>query len=133
MKVTDTKTRVFFSTTIFYCYCFFFFYTLPIFFTALIQFMAAAEAGRDVAYFTFGDAKLMRDVHQMHTFLTERQVTVGKIQSQMFLCECVCVLPVEMQSALEAGYINTNDHDVSLVDSCMWTFRWHCYRDTVHK
>lgn len=40
--------------------------------------MAAAEAGRDVAYFTFGDAELMRDVHDMHTFLTEGSITVGK-------------------------------------------------------
>ncbi|KAM4729657.1 poly(ADP-ribose) glycohydrolase isoform 1-T2 [Anableps anableps] len=48
---------------------------------ALIQLMAAAEAGRDVAYFTFGDAQLMRDVHEMHTFLTERQVTVGQLYS----------------------------------------------------
>lgn len=48
---------------------------------ALIQFMAAAEAGRDVAYFTFGDAQLMRDVHKMHTFLTERKVCVGRIYS----------------------------------------------------
>uniref|UniRef100_A0A3Q2YKB0 poly(ADP-ribose) glycohydrolase n=1 Tax=Hippocampus comes TaxID=109280 RepID=A0A3Q2YKB0_HIPCM len=46
---------------------------------ALIQLMAAAEAGRDVAYFTFGDALLMRDVHDMHTFLTEKQVTVGRL------------------------------------------------------
>lgn len=46
---------------------------------ALIQLMAAAEAGRDVAYFTFGDAQLMRDVHEIHTFLTERQVTVGRL------------------------------------------------------
>ncbi|XP_061646747.1 poly(ADP-ribose) glycohydrolase isoform X2 [Phyllopteryx taeniolatus] len=46
---------------------------------ALIQLMAAAEAGRDMAYFTFGDASLMRDVHDMHTFLTERQVTVGRL------------------------------------------------------
>ncbi|CAN9499769.1 unnamed protein product [Ophioblennius macclurei] len=45
----------------------------------LIQLMAAAEAGRDVAYFTFGDAQLMRDVHKMHTFLTERKVRVGRI------------------------------------------------------
>ena len=44
--------------------------------------MAAAEAGRDVAYFTFGDAQLMRDVHSMYTFLTERQVTVGKTNTQ---------------------------------------------------
>ncbi|MED6247665.1 hypothetical protein ATANTOWER_012069, partial [Ataeniobius toweri] len=48
---------------------------------ALIQLMAAAEAGRDVAYFTFGDAQLMRDVHEMHTFLTERRVTVGQLYS----------------------------------------------------
>ncbi|XP_070771992.1 poly(ADP-ribose) glycohydrolase [Enoplosus armatus] len=48
---------------------------------ALIQLMAAAEAGRDVAYFTFGDAQLMRDVHEIHTFLTERQVTVGRLYS----------------------------------------------------
>ncbi|KAM4607203.1 poly(ADP-ribose) glycohydrolase isoform 1-T2 [Polymixia lowei] len=46
---------------------------------ALLQLMAAAEAGRDVAYFTFGDAQLMRDVHEMHTFLTERQITVGRL------------------------------------------------------
>ncbi|XP_068424615.1 poly(ADP-ribose) glycohydrolase-like [Clinocottus analis] len=46
---------------------------------ALIQLMAAAEAGRDVAYYTFGDAQLMRDVHEIHTFLTERQVTVGRL------------------------------------------------------
>ncbi|XP_053731993.1 poly(ADP-ribose) glycohydrolase isoform X1 [Synchiropus splendidus] len=46
---------------------------------ALIQLMAAAEAGRDVAYFTFGEWSLMRDVHQMHTFLTENQVTVGRL------------------------------------------------------
>ncbi|XP_019952974.2 poly(ADP-ribose) glycohydrolase [Paralichthys olivaceus] len=48
---------------------------------ALIQLMAAAEAGRDVAYFTFGDAQLMRDVNEMHTFLTERQVNVGRLYS----------------------------------------------------
>lgn len=46
---------------------------------ALIQLMAAAEAGRDMAYFTFGDAQLMRDVHEIHTFLTQRKVTVGML------------------------------------------------------
>ncbi|KAJ4948980.1 hypothetical protein JOQ06_020500 [Pogonophryne albipinna] len=46
---------------------------------ALIQLMAAAEAGRDMAYFTFGDAQLMRDVHAIHSFLTERQVNVGRL------------------------------------------------------
>ncbi|KAK1791704.1 hypothetical protein P4O66_013683 [Electrophorus voltai] len=46
---------------------------------ALLQIMAAAEAGRDVAYFTFGDADLMRDVHDLHTFLSDRRVTVGRL------------------------------------------------------
>uniref|UniRef100_A0A672GYP4 poly(ADP-ribose) glycohydrolase n=1 Tax=Salarias fasciatus TaxID=181472 RepID=A0A672GYP4_SALFA len=48
---------------------------------ALIQLMAAAEAGRDVAYFTFGDAQLMKEVHKMHSFLTERRVRVGKTRT----------------------------------------------------
>ncbi|XP_028915641.2 poly(ADP-ribose) glycohydrolase [Ornithorhynchus anatinus] len=46
---------------------------------ALIQMLAAAAAERDVAYFTFGDVELMRDIFSMHTFLTERGQTVGDI------------------------------------------------------
>lgn len=40
--------------------------------------LAAAEAGRDVAYFTFGDSQLMTDVHNMHSFLTLNNISVGK-------------------------------------------------------
>lgn len=40
--------------------------------------LAAAEAGRDVAYFTFGDSQLMTDVHNIHSFLTQNNITVGK-------------------------------------------------------
>lgn len=54
-------------------------------FSALIQLMAAAEAGRDVAYFTFGDAQLMRDVHRIYVFLTEKQVSVGTSHTSMRL------------------------------------------------
>ncbi|XP_042816191.1 poly(ADP-ribose) glycohydrolase isoform X4 [Panthera tigris] len=46
---------------------------------ALIQIMAAAVAERDVVYFTFGDSELMRDIYNMHTFLTERKLTVGEV------------------------------------------------------
>ncbi|CAJ1080265.1 poly(ADP-ribose) glycohydrolase isoform X2 [Xyrichtys novacula] len=46
---------------------------------ALLQMLAAAEAGRDVAYFTFGDSQLMTDVHNMHSFLTQRNVSVGEV------------------------------------------------------
>ncbi|ELV11880.1 Nuclear receptor coactivator 4, partial [Tupaia chinensis] len=46
---------------------------------ALIQILAAAAAERDVVYFTFGDSELMRDVYSMHTFLTERKLTVAHI------------------------------------------------------
>lgn len=48
------------------------------FVAALIQILAAAVAERDVVYFTFGDSELMRDIYSMHTFLTERKLTVGK-------------------------------------------------------
>ncbi|XP_061052153.1 poly(ADP-ribose) glycohydrolase isoform X5 [Eubalaena glacialis] len=47
--------------------------------TALIQILAAAVAERDVVYFTFGDSELMRDIYSMHTFLTERKLTVGEV------------------------------------------------------
>uniref|UniRef100_A0A8C1IT51 poly(ADP-ribose) glycohydrolase n=1 Tax=Cyprinus carpio TaxID=7962 RepID=A0A8C1IT51_CYPCA len=45
---------------------------------ALLQLMAASEAGRDVAYFTFGDEELMRDVHSLYKYLKDKCVTVGK-------------------------------------------------------
>lgn len=46
---------------------------------ALLQMLAAAEAGRDVAYFTFGDSQLMTDVHKMHSFLTQRKIRIGEV------------------------------------------------------
>uniref|UniRef100_A0A665WU55 poly(ADP-ribose) glycohydrolase n=1 Tax=Echeneis naucrates TaxID=173247 RepID=A0A665WU55_ECHNA len=46
---------------------------------ALLQMLASAEAARDVAYFTFGDSKLMKDVHNMHAFLTQNNIRVGEV------------------------------------------------------
>ncbi|XP_067876663.1 poly(ADP-ribose) glycohydrolase [Heterodontus francisci] len=46
---------------------------------SLLQMMAAAEAGRDVVYFTFGDRELMSDIYDMHKFLIEKEQTVGHI------------------------------------------------------
>ncbi|KAM3592724.1 uncharacterized protein V6R79_024003 [Siganus canaliculatus] len=46
---------------------------------ALLQMLAAAEAGRDVAYFTFGDRELMADVFKMHSFLTQKKMSVGEV------------------------------------------------------
>ncbi|CAL8305837.1 unnamed protein product [Boreogadus saida] len=58
---------------------------------ALLQLLAAAEAGRDLAYFTFRDVRLMTDVHNMHTFLTERRSCVGEVYGlllQYYRSEC---------------------------------------------
>ncbi|XP_062319354.1 poly(ADP-ribose) glycohydrolase [Osmerus eperlanus] len=68
---------------------------------ALLQLMAAAEAGRDVAYFTFGDAQLMRDVHAMHSFLTKRTVNVGRLfgllnQYSSEVCKNCCTSRVDV-------------------------------------
>nr|DBA15447.1 TPA: hypothetical protein GDO54_004656 [Pyxicephalus adspersus] len=46
---------------------------------ALIQLLAAAETGRDVVYFTFGDKELMHDVYRMYSFLHRKNKTVGEI------------------------------------------------------
>ena len=46
---------------------------------SLLQLMAASQAGRSVAYFTFGDTELRDEVFHMYTFLTDHQVTVGEL------------------------------------------------------
>ncbi len=40
--------------------------------------MAAAEAERDLMYFTFGDADLVKDVLHIHKLITDTHATVGK-------------------------------------------------------
>ncbi|XP_051968811.1 poly(ADP-ribose) glycohydrolase-like isoform X2 [Xyrauchen texanus] len=58
---------------------------------AVLQLMAAAEAHRDLIYFTFGDRELLRDVHNIHTLITERHATVGSVFSVLLqYYECVC-------------------------------------------
>lgn len=63
-------------------FCLAFKHVLLLFFSpllsALIQILAAAESGRDIVYFTFGDVELMRDIYSMHTFLCEKNQTVGE-------------------------------------------------------
>ncbi|XP_078284503.1 poly(ADP-ribose) glycohydrolase isoform X1 [Rhinoraja longicauda] len=58
---------------------------------SLLQLMAAAEAGRDVVYFTFGDQELMTEIHDMYMFLSEKEQTVGQIYKllERYWCE-VC-------------------------------------------
>ncbi|XP_059099200.1 poly(ADP-ribose) glycohydrolase-like [Tigriopus californicus] len=50
----------------------------------LLQIMAASEARRDVAYFTFSNRKLRDQIHEMHTLLKSRKLTVGQI------CSMIC-------------------------------------------
>ena len=45
----------------------------------LIQLMAASEAGRDLAYFTFGDEDLTREGGRLYSKLVEEEVTVGQL------------------------------------------------------
>ncbi|XP_077115453.1 poly(ADP-ribose) glycohydrolase isoform X2 [Ranitomeya variabilis] len=52
---------------------------------ALIQLLAAAETGRDVVYFTFGDKALMHEVYKMHDFLIENDKTVGDIYKLLLM------------------------------------------------
>ncbi|XP_069466900.1 poly(ADP-ribose) glycohydrolase isoform X2 [Ambystoma mexicanum] len=46
---------------------------------ALLQILAAAEAERDVVYFTFGDHHLMWDIYNMHSALVAKEKTVGDV------------------------------------------------------
>jgi len=40
--------------------------------------MAAAEAGRDVCYFTYGDQELVHKMFQVHKLIRNHNLTVGK-------------------------------------------------------
>ena len=46
---------------------------------ALVQLIAAAEAGRALVYFTFGDEKLCDRIFGMYRFLVENNVSVGML------------------------------------------------------
>jgi len=45
---------------------------------ALIQLMAAAEARRDICYFTFKDPQFVDDLCDIHDFICDVQLTVGQ-------------------------------------------------------
>ena len=47
----------------------------------LLQVMAASEAGRDTAYFTFGDRSLQHDLCTLHRQLIQHNVSVGQVSS----------------------------------------------------
>ncbi|XP_057215025.1 poly(ADP-ribose) glycohydrolase isoform X1 [Triplophysa rosa] len=58
---------------------------------AVLQMMAAAEARRDLIYFTFVDTELLRDVHNIHTLITRKHITVGSVFGVLQkYYECVC-------------------------------------------
>jgi len=46
--------------------------------SALIQLMAAAEAKRDVLYFTFKDSQFVDNLCQIHEFIRDVQLAVGQ-------------------------------------------------------
>ena len=54
--------------------------------SALLQLMAAAEARRDVCYFTFGDTNLCEELIGVHRFIVDKQLSVGERR----VCGRVC-------------------------------------------
>lgn len=44
---------------------------------ALIQLMAAAQARRDICYFTFRNSQFVDDLHEIHKFIRDVQLSVG--------------------------------------------------------
>uniref|UniRef100_A0A9J7XJU6 poly(ADP-ribose) glycohydrolase n=1 Tax=Cyprinus carpio carpio TaxID=630221 RepID=A0A9J7XJU6_CYPCA len=58
---------------------------------AVLQMMAAAEAERDLMYFTFGDADLVKDVLHIHKLISDTHATVGSVFRLLLqYYECVC-------------------------------------------
>ncbi|XP_042593021.1 poly(ADP-ribose) glycohydrolase isoform X1 [Cyprinus carpio] len=101
---------------------------------ALLQLMAASEAGRDVAYFTFGDEELMRDVNALYKFLKDKCVTVGTLYFYLKQYSNVVSKHFKRPNISLYGYIydkvNTNtDPEPSPSDSNLTTAPSPCPAD----
>ncbi|XP_029460075.1 poly(ADP-ribose) glycohydrolase-like isoform X2 [Rhinatrema bivittatum] len=64
-------------------------------FKALLQLMAAAEAKKDVVFFTFGNENIMHELHDMYLFLQKEKVTVGDLYSNL---ETYCSMNQEVKA-----------------------------------
>lgn len=51
---------------------------------SLLQLMAAAQVGRDVVFFTFGDKSLVRELSSFHSFVVENNCNVGQVCKKYF-------------------------------------------------
>ncbi|XP_016378225.1 poly(ADP-ribose) glycohydrolase isoform X2 [Sinocyclocheilus rhinocerous] len=101
---------------------------------ALLQLMAASEAGRDVAYFTFGDEELVRDVHSLYKFLKDKCVTVGTLYCHLKQYSNVVSKHLQRPNISLYGYIydkaDTNaDPEPSPSDSNLTTAPSPCPTD----
>ena len=63
--------------------------------------MAAAVAGRDVCYFTFDDADLRDDLHEMHSFICDKNLSVSK---------CLCVINAKSSATIFLRNGTVNHH-----------------------
>ncbi|XP_026034254.1 poly(ADP-ribose) glycohydrolase isoform X1 [Astatotilapia calliptera] len=99
---------------------------------ALLQMLAAAEAGRDVAYFTFGDSQLMTDVHNMHSFLIQKNISVGKaydLLGQYYSSECKNCLGRRPDVSLYSFIYQQVNSSLAPDDSNMGSARQHAPTD----
>uniref|UniRef100_A0A3Q2W6T5 poly(ADP-ribose) glycohydrolase n=1 Tax=Haplochromis burtoni TaxID=8153 RepID=A0A3Q2W6T5_HAPBU len=99
---------------------------------ALLQMLAAAEAGRDVAYFTFGDSQLMTDVHNMHSFLIQKNISVGKaydLLGQYYSSECKKCLGRRPDVSLYSFIYQQVNSSLAPDDSNMGSARQHAPTD----
>ncbi|XP_014677829.1 PREDICTED: poly(ADP-ribose) glycohydrolase-like, partial [Priapulus caudatus] len=67
---------------------------------SLIQLMAAAQAGRDLCYFTFGDTALRDSIWEMYRFLQRRRATTGDILALLKRYEQLCAEKSSSQLSL---------------------------------
>uniref|UniRef100_A0A668V9A4 poly(ADP-ribose) glycohydrolase n=1 Tax=Oreochromis aureus TaxID=47969 RepID=A0A668V9A4_OREAU len=96
---------------------------------ALLQMLAAAEAGRDVAYFTFGDSQLMTDVHNMHSFLIQKNISVYDLLGQYYSSECKNCLGRRPDVSLYSFIYQQVNSSVAPDDSNMGSARQHAPTD----
>ncbi|XP_030057605.1 poly(ADP-ribose) glycohydrolase [Microcaecilia unicolor] len=66
-------------------------------FKALLQLMAAAEAKKDVVFFTFGNHHIMRELYDMYSLLQKKDITVGTLYTHL---EAYCSMAKQVKPEL---------------------------------
>ena len=85
--------------------------------------MGAAENGRDVLYFTFGDEKLRDDIFDVFTLLKNKNVSVGSLYNVsyekmhfwlLYSCNNITTTLIQISRLFYFGFFSKTNHQMMI-------------------